>query len=220
MRETTAYTNPYAIFDFDGTLVDSNEAFIQILRDFFAQHHTVLEEAFIENAKTLNFDQTCAAMQAATGCKESPAEIGAFINAKSDRFYAQEVELKPGVKAYVQALANQGVKMCVASATEDIIIWDVLRRLGLDACFQFVITVSQIDGITKDKPDIFFEAARRFGVEDRSQVTVYDDALGALKSAKSAGMCTICVYDDAGAGTMEEAKALCDGYIDSFTALV
>ena len=213
MKKNEIFKNPYAVFDFDGTLVDSNEAFIEILSDFFTSNFSRLRPELIEEAKTMDMEQTCRAVKKWTGTFASVEEIANILESRAADFYNNKVELKPGAKAFVQALIALGARLCIASATDEDTIQGVLRRLGMDSCFEFIVTVPQV-GAAKDKPDIFLEAARRFGNPNHSEITVYDDSLEALKSAMSVGMRTVCVYDAAGDTT--GARQFCDAYIDSF----
>ena len=212
--EKKAFANPCAAFDFDGTLVDSNGAAIRLLERFFAAHGGTMSAEFLEAAKTMNMVQTSKALKAETGASESPEEIAAWIEAKARADYDTAAE-KPGACAYVRRLYGRGVRLCVVSATDEEVIRPVLRRLGIEDCFRFILTVSEVGGAGKDKPDIFLEAARRLGVPC-GDVTLYDDALEALRSAQRAGLRTVCVYDEAGAATAQEARVLCDGYLERY----
>ena len=73
--------------------------------------------------------------------------------------------------------------------------------------------------MSKADPEIYRMAAKKMGVPV-SEVIFLDDNLDADKTAKSAGVTVIGVFDETSCEYIEEMKALCDGYIYSFTELL
>ena len=214
-----ALTAPFAAFDMDGTLLDSNGAFVDVSDAYLRQRGAVLDDGFIERAKTMNFTQYCGALRERANSAESAEETMTEITERIRSFYASEAQLKPGAKAYLEKLKRRGVRMCVASATEEPLIRVVLERFGLEGYFEFIVTVTQV-GADKSQPDIFLEAARRFGESELSRVTLYDDAFEALQSASNAGLRTVGLFDPVCANTEEAARQLCDAYAESFEELL
>lgn len=214
-----ALKNPYALFDMDGTLLDSNGAFVRISDEYLTARGARLDDAFIERVKTMNFAQYCDALRACAHSEEAPQETMAEITGRIGRFYAEEAQLKPGAAAYLAAMRARGVRMCVASATEAELIGVVLERFGIADCFEFVVTVTQV-GADKSRPDIYLEAARRFGESELGLLTLYDDAFEALQGASRAGLRTAGMFDPVCAGTEAAARALCDVYAMSFEELL
>jgi beta-phosphoglucomutase-like phosphatase (HAD superfamily) len=62
-------------------------------------------------------------------------------------------------------------------------------------------------------------AAKRMG-KDVKDVIFLDDNCGADRTAKSAGMQVIGVYDDSSSEYVDEMKSICDGYIYDFKELI
>jgi len=78
--------------------------------------------------------------------------------------------------------------------TTDRIYVDVLfERFGLHDYFEVILTISDV-GAGKNRPDIYHEAARRLSLEVQDCV-VFEDALFALETARTAGYVTIGVED-------------------------
>ena len=69
--------------------------------------------------------------------------------------------------------------------------------------------------MTKSQPEIYKEAAKRIGVSVE-EAMFFDDNIGALQTAKAAGMHTVGVYDPTGEDFMQQMKETADLYINSF----
>ncbi|MBQ9422096.1 MAG: HAD-IA family hydrolase, partial [Pyramidobacter sp.] len=113
--------------------------------------------------------------------------------------------LKPDVKAYLTALKSRGAKLCTASATGEPLVKLCLDRLGIGSLFDFMISCVDV-GASKDRPDVYFEAARRMGAKPE-ETAVFEDSLKALTTAKRAGFYAVAVWDEASAG---DWPALCE----------
>ena len=88
-----------------------------------------------------------------------------------------------------------------------------LDRLGVLDYFDFLLSCEEV-GWGKDRPDVYHEAARRLGASP-GEIAVYEDALGAAKTAKMAGYYVVAVYDG-GTQPWEELKKLADEAIDNW----
>ena len=115
------------------------------------------------------------------------------FNALMAAHYASDVEVKPGVIPYLDALQAKGVKMCIASATSVPLVTICLERLGLAKYFEFLLSCVDVNA-SKDKPDVFLEAARRLGATP-GETAVFEDSLVASTTAKAAGFYVVGIYD-------------------------
>jgi HAD superfamily hydrolase (TIGR01509 family) len=129
--------------------------------------------------------------------------------------YFNYIPEKPGIRLLLEYLRENNVRMCVATNTDSPLARPALERLDLMKYFEFIITCSDVKS-GKDKPVIFNEALIRLGT-DLPETTVFEDALYAVKTAKSAGFRVIGVYDDTAANDTDEIKSICDAYIRDYT---
>mgnify|MGYP000873575742 FL=1 len=214
-----ALTNRYAIFDMDGTLIDSNPWLSKVSGRYLARRGLLPNEKYENLAAGMVFEDFCLAIRDYAG-DHNPLEATIDeINGYTSEVYTKcDIPAKPYVREYLELLRKNGVRMCVGSATERDRIESVLRRLSLRDFFEFVVTTVDV-GCGKNKPDLFIEAAKRFGVNDYSGVTVYDDHLPAMKAAKSACFRVVGVYDKVGEQQVEVAKEVCDIFSYDFEAL-
>ena len=202
-----------AIFDFDGTLLDSMFIWDTIGEDYLRtlgkEPHEDLKETFM----TLTLEEAAEYYREHYKVTLSVTEIVDSINAMVEGIYRTKVTLKPSVTDYLRLLKERGVKMCVATVTDRYLVEDTLERLGILHYFSEIFTCAEI-GYGKDKPIIYQKALEHLGTA-KEETFVFEDSLFALETAKADGFPTIGVYD-MHESRQEEMKRLADCYVRSF----
>ena len=202
-----------AIFDLDGTLLDSMFIWDTIgedyLRSLGKEPHEDLKETFM----TLTLEEAAEYYREHYKVTLSVTEIVDSINAMVEGIYRTKVTLKPGVTDYLRLLKESGVKMCVATVTDRYLVEDTLERLGILHYFSEIFTCAEV-GYGKDKPIIYQKALEHLGTA-KEETFVFEDSLFALETAKADGFPTIGVYD-VHESRQEEMKRLADCYVRSF----
>lgn len=185
-----------AIFDMDGTLINS-----LIYWDLFWAH---IGEKFLGDKTFKPSDEDDKAIRTLTMKMAmqlihdnyniaSTQELVDEANKMIIDFYSNTVELKAGVKEFLEHCKAQGVKMCIASATEPQFIKLALDHCGISEYFLKVFSCSDI-GKGKDEPDIFIEAMEFLG-EDIKDTYMFEDSIVAIETATKLGLPTVAVYD-------------------------
>lgn len=202
-----------AIFDFDGTLLDSMFIWDTIGEDYLRtlgkEPHEDLKETFM----TLTLEEAAEYYREHYKVTLSVTEIVDSINAMVEGIYRTKVTLKPGVTDYLRLLKESGVKMCVATVTDRYLVEDTLERLGILHYFSEIFTCAEV-GYGKDKPIIYQKALEHLGTA-KEETFVFEDSLFALETAKIDGFPTVGVYD-MHESRQEEMKRLADCYVRSF----
>ena len=202
-----------AIFDFDGTLLDSMFIWDTIGEDYLRtlgkEPHENLKETFM----TLTLEEAAEYYREHYKVTLSVTEIVDSINAMVEGIYRTKVTLKPGVAEYLRLLKESGVKMCVATVTDRYLVEDTLERLGILHYFCGIFTCAEV-GYGKDKPIIYQKALEHLGTA-KEETFVFEDSLFALETAKAEGFPTVGVYD-MHESRQEEMKRLADCYVRSF----
>ena len=182
-----------AIFDLDGTLLDSMFIWDTIgevyLRSLDIEPRENLAEAF----KTFTLEQAAEYYREHYGVALSVNEIVDGVNEMVAKLYRTKVTLKDGVRDFLEALKSQGVKMCVATVTDRPIVEDVLNRLGIRDFFTEIFTCAEV-GYNKETPHIYRAALKALGTK-KDETVVFEDALHALMTAKNDGFPVAAVYD-------------------------
>ena len=203
-----------AIFDLDGTLLDSMFIWDTIgeeyLRSLGKEPHEDLKETFM----TLTLEEAAVYYREHYGVTLSVKEIVDGVNAMVEQTYRTKVTLKPGIAEYLAWLKENGVRMCVATVTDRYLVEETLERLGVRHYFSEIFTCAEV-GFGKDKPVIYQKALEHLETEKRDTY-VFEDMLFALNTAKTDGFPTVGVYDRHEAH-QDELKELADYYIFDFT---
>lgn len=206
----------YAIFDMDGTLLDSMYVWDEVGSTYLQRQGIAPPEGLRWKLRDMTVGQTAAYFQT-LGVRQPLEEIMEAINAIPYAAYRDEVQPKPGAVAYVQALYKQGVPMCIVSSTDARSIRAALERLHLMRYFRFVLSPNDF-GTGKDQPEIFYEAARRLGGEP-AETVVFEDSLYAIQTAKAAGFPVVAVADERAAKDRHAIERLADCFLPDLLAL-
>ena len=182
-----------AIFDFDGTLVDSMFIWDTFGEDYLRTLGKEPKENLTETFKTFTLEQAAEYYREHYGVTLSVGEIVDGVNEMVTKIYRTKVTLKDGVREFLEVLKSQGVKMCVATVTDRPIVEDVLCNLGIRDFFTEIFTCAEV-GYNKETPHIYRVALEALGTK-KDETVVFEDALHALMTAKNDGFHVAGVYD-------------------------
>lgn len=205
----------YLLFDCDGTLMDSMWMWDTLANNVLKNHGIDLPKE--EDRKT-------ASMSHKTACQyysdlffngeKADILLQEFDQVLTDQ-YQNHLQLKPYVKDVLNALYEAEIPMAVASSTDERLLLLAFERLDLLKYFRFVQTVDN-SGHSKDSDAYYHLAAERFGTS-LSNMVFFDDALYALKRAKSVGLTTYAVADPCTTDLTDKIKAISDHYLEDFS---
>lgn len=205
-----------AIFDLDGTLIDSMPVWDGVWAEFLVRRGLEPDPNITSKYKALTLTQAADYYRENYGLADSVQAICDGVNALVWEGYAK-VQPKVGVLDYLDRLRRQGVRMCVATNTARPLVEYVMGRTGLMPCFDFILPCAEF-GSGKAKPDIFYECARRMGTPV-PETAVFEDAPHALGTAARAGFLTVAVWDKSYAADEALMRGLAAKYVMGFTEL-
>lgn len=204
-----------AIFDMDGTLVDSlkvwNVLWAKIGEKYLGDPHFLPSAEDDKKVRTLTLKDAMALIHANYGLSESADELFGYATQVMIDFYNEEVELKDGVLDFLEYCRSAGVKMCIASATAPDLIELALGHCGIESYFSKIFSCGTI-GKGKSEPDVFLLAADFLG-EGVTNTWVFEDSLVAIETAVKIGMPTVGIYDRFNFG-QERIREIATEYID------
>ena len=205
----------YAIFDMDGTLVDSMVFWKNLASEYLkSKGVTEIPDDILKKIKAMTMTESAAVFVKEFHLEGSPEQVAEEMNAMMDQHYQKDIPLKNSVQNYLEQLHCAGTVLCVASATAEHLMEACLKRLGVAHYFQFLLSCETV-GAGKIKPDVYFASAERLGARPE-EIAVYEDALYAARTAKEAGFYVVGVYDDSASGHWDQLKALSDEWIDEW----
>ena len=196
----------YAIFDMDGTLVDSMGYWKNLWREYLAAKGVdTIPQDMMPRIIALNMTESAELFIKEFSLSGTPQSVAGEMNGLMGEHYKKDISLKPGIKDYLEGLKGRGVKMCVVSATAEYLVKECLSRCGIAGYFDFVLSCEDT-GLGKHIPHIYHMAAKRLGAEP-GDTAVYEDAFYAARTAKDAGYYLVGVQDAVAAGRWQ---AICD----------
>ena len=181
------------IFDMDGTLLNTLWAWKNSTSNFLRSRGIEPPENIDAEMAALSLLEGAREIKKRYGFKESPEELLEEVLATVRKFYEEDAMPKPGVPGVLQALKKQGIKICVATASDREFAEAAFKRTGLMEYIDFIITCDEV-GVGKQNPLIYETALKKLGT-DRKRTLVVEDALHALQTAKKAGFPTAGVYE-------------------------
>lgn len=203
-----------AIFDMDGTLIDS--------LIFWDLLWTDLGKTYLNNADFRPSKEDDKAVRTSTmkdamqlihdhyGIGKDGAEVLDFVNRKIVEFYSQQVQLKPGVREFLEHCHKNGTKMCVASATATDMLHVAMEHCGIAQYFPKVFSCGDL-GVGKDQPDVYL-MAQEYLAANADDLWVFEDSLVAIETVTKLGFKTVAIYDPNNFG-QAEMRAIATKYV-------
>jgi len=186
-----------AIFDMDGTLVDSLMVWDVLwsrLGEKFLGNKDFMPSAEDDKAvRTLTLEKAMELIHKNYNMAESGQKLLDTANEIMIDFYENTVESKAGVIEFLENCRKKGIRMCIASATAPDLIKIAAGHCNLTQYFEKIFSCADI-GKGKESPDIFLKACEYFGAKPE-ETCVFEDSLVAIETATRIGMKTVGIYD-------------------------
>ncbi len=203
-----------AIFDMDGTLIDSLMLWDIIWKKFgrlFCEDEIFTPSAEDDKAvRTMTLKDAMNHIHTQYNIGKSGDQLLESANEIIIDFYSEEVMLKEGVAEFLEYLNSNGVKMCIASATATELIKIAVKHCNIEKYFIDILSCAEI-GKGKDKPDIYIKALERLGTS-AEETCIFEDSHIAICTADKMGIKTVGIYDKYNYG-QEEIRETATVYI-------
>lgn len=203
-----------AIFDLDGTLIDSMGLWHQIDIDFSESRHIDLPEDYGPAVASMSSDEVARYTIERFHLPDTIDELNAEWSRMAVRAYAS-VGAKPHAKEYLAALKASGAKLAVATALAPYLRDSAMRHVGIVDDFDVVVSLCEAQSTDKKNPDVYLSAAHLLDVEP-DHCVVFEDLLDAMLSAKAAGMHVWAMEDDFSKDDLPAITMEADGVIRDF----
>ena len=193
----TAGSLPRAVlFDFDGTLWDSETAVFGVFRDLFAEHGQELTLTMWSAAiGTLGGFDPYATLQELTGGALDVEAVRERTEARIGEA-ASRVPLRPGVDAFLRRLDEAGVRRALVSSDHSEWLVTHLERLGWPEGWATMICADGDAARAKPDPHLYLAALEILGVPADDTFAIEDSPNG-IRAAKAAGLACLCIPNEA-----------------------
>lgn len=202
-----------AIFDMDGTLLDSMGAWRNLSVRFVRSLGEEPEDHMEEHMVSLGYPKNREYLQAHYAPNLTLEQINDGMLECMNDYYRDEVKPLPHVFELLDELKRRGVPMCIASATPKAMCETALKAVGMDHYFCKIFDVPSA-GKDKNYPDIFEQALSYLGTP-KEETVVFEDAHYSIKTCKAAGFPVVAICD-AWEPLQDEVEALADVYVHSY----
>lgn len=207
------------IFDCDGTLVDSMDAWLSVWPDVAAEFGVRSQASDFDPYEHLSIEQECQEVHRDFGMHGTAEEFEARIREEMAERYRTRVRALPGVRAFLERVAAAGIPMAVATSTSADLVVPCLERNGIAEFFGAVMTTGMV-GASKAEPLVYDRAREAVapGV-GRGATWVFEDALFGIETARGAGYRCIAIADPYRPEGEARACELADAFVRDYTEL-
>jgi HAD superfamily hydrolase (TIGR01509 family) len=178
------------VFDLDGILVDSEQAWDAARKAVVAANGGAWREGAERDMLGMSSKEWPVYLVEQLGVRLTPDQVNRAVVDAMLRGYEQRLPLLPGAREAVERVAARA-PVGLASSSNREVIDVVLDRMGVTELFKATVSSEEV-ARGKPAPDVYLEAARRLGV-DPATATAVEDSENGIRSAHAAGMRVVAI---------------------------
>ena len=179
------------LFDLDGLLIDSEPLQFRAYRQAFAEFDVTLDRAGW--ARWHAVEASSARWIRDQGLDLDAVAVRARKKEIYDLLIAEELQLKPGARALVEACAAE-YRLAIVSGSRRESIVACLQKFDLDKHFKIYVSGSDMTR-SKPYPDAYLDALRRLETSAARSIAL-EDSLSGYRAALAAELaCVVCPDD-------------------------
>ncbi|MEE1037865.1 MAG: HAD family phosphatase [Eubacterium sp.] len=201
-----------AIFDIDGTILDTMGAWDSTGEKLLARFDKVPEENLHQILFPLTMEETAEYLIKNYQLPLSVGQVVHEINQIMIDYYTEEAQIKNDMMSLIVEFKKAGIPMAVATTTDRNAFMPAFERLGLTQYFDGIFTCSEV-GYSKEHPHIFREALKLLKTPAENTY-VFEDGLFSAQTASGEGLQIVGIYDESSADKWEDLKVLSKKYFD------
>lgn len=207
-----------AVFDLDGTLLDSSWVWEKVDEKFLGDRGFQVPDDYVDEISPLGAERVAVYTIERFGLNEDKDDIVREWIEMAKKEYATEVVCKPYAKEFLEELQKLNIKMAVATSSDRELFMKTLEREGILKYFQKIVTVDEVER-GKGYPDIYEEAARRIKVNPH-KCLVFEDILAGVTGASLGEFNVVAVFDEKSKHNWEKIKCISKYSINDYKELL
>lgn len=207
----------FAIFDLDGTLIDSMWIWEKVIFEFLDKYNCKYDINIAEEIAYMTFKLSSDYLKNLYNLPQSCEEIMEEWISMSENYYKEIIKPKKGVCEYLEYLKANNIKTAIATACPKYLCEAVLKSNDLTKYFETIVYAEEV-GKSKEEPDVYIEAMNRLNAK-AEECMLYEDILIALNTAHGIGLKVTIVEDKTSTADRQELIENSDVYIKDFTEL-
>lgn len=207
-----------AIFDFDGTLVDSIDVWRVADIEFMSRRGLTMPDDFYEMISHMDLLTASEFIVESVGLNGTADDVAREFLDIVRMEYTEKIPMINGAKEFLLKLKSAGMKLALATASQEELYRPCLKRHGVYGLFDCVVTTDDVKK-TKGFPDIYLLAADRLGIRPERCVVFEDIYLGAV-GAKAARMTCVGIREEHSRSEWDKLAKTADMFITDFTEIL
>lgn len=190
-----------AIFDCDGTLLDSTEVWLETQNALTEKAQAELSEDDLNAIWTYTIPEMGVFYHERFGLGASCEDVVAMIHNQMLESYRHKVKPRKGAIEFVRKLHEAGVVCSVASSTPTPLLQVAIEVSGFAPYMKAIISVDEV-GVSKREPAVYDYARECMGTAKES-TWIFEDSAYAVKTSKDAGYQVVAIFDSVTAGSWD-----------------
>lgn len=174
-----------AIFDLDGTLIESNYVWSKIDAQFLGKRGIAVPADYFKKVSVMNFEAAADYTNRTFGLGESISDIIQEWFDMAIYEYSNVIRLVGSADKFLCRLKENGVKIALATASSAALYEPVLKHNGIYGYFDFFASTEQVKR-GKGFPDVYEFACENLGLTPADCI-VFEDIIEGIRGAKLGG---------------------------------
>ena len=180
------------LFDFDGTIVDSEGPAFRSWQEVYRAHgHELPHERWVACVGTIGGFDPLQDLELLVGARIDRERVQARRLERKLEFVQVET-LRPGVEAYLREARERGLRVGIVTSGPRDWVAENLTRLGHLDGWHCILCADHEQSIAKPDPHLYREALTQLAIEPSEAIAIEDSPNG-IAAAKAAGLFCLAV---------------------------
>ena len=207
-----------AIFDLDGTLIDSMGVWEKIDKEFLKKRNIDMPSDYIEKINSMSFEKVAQYTIERFNLQEREEDLIKEWNEMAIYEYSNNITTKPNVKEYLAKLKENNIRIGLSTSSPKILYESVLKNNHIYEYFDVLVSLEDVKR-DKNYPDIYLLTAERLDLNPQDCVG-FEDVLVGINTLKKAYFKTVGVYDKYADSDIEDIKEISHKFIYNFKEIM